>query len=146
MKISTNTRYALRFLACLAACGCGRLTTAAIASREGISEKMLERIAAKLKREGIVRACRGIGGGYELARPAEEITVAEILHMMETPYLPLHCSGGEEGCEIGGLDCRFYRLFGQIDSAISSVTEHVSIADLVRDLPCEELWSPPPAD
>ena len=140
MKISTNTRYALRFLACLAACDAGKLTTATIAAREGISEKMLERIAAKLKKEGVVRASRGIGGGYELARAADKITVAQILRLMETPYLPLHCNGEETGCDIGGLDCRFYRLFGEIDRAISSVTEKVTIADLVRGLPCEELW------
>ena len=133
MKISTNTRYALRLLARLCACESGRLTTASIAAAEDISEKMLERIAAKLKREGFVRSTRGIGGGYELAIPADEITVTQIIRTMETPYLPLHCSTESDCCGAGGIDCRIYHMFERIDSAISDVTDHVTIADLARE-------------
>ena len=133
MKISTNTRYALRFLARLCACESGRLTTASIAAAGDISEKMLERIAAKLKREGFVRSTRGIGGGYELAIPADEITVTQIIRTMETPYLPLHCSAEGDCCCAGGIDCRIYHMFERIDRAISDVTDHVTIADLARE-------------
>ena len=131
MKISTNTRYALRFLARLASCPEGKTTTASIASCEGISEKMLERIAAKLKHEGFVQSTRGIGGGYSLAVPANEITVTQIIKTMETPYLPLHCSQDHENCA-GSIDCSIYHLMLEVDKAISSVTDSVSIADLVR--------------
>jgi len=133
MKISTNTRYALRFLAQLSCCEGGRLTTASVASAEAISEKMLERIAAKLKREGFVRSTRGIGGGYELAIPAEEITVTQIIRTMETPYLPLHCTGEKGCCDAGGVDCEIYRMFERIDRAITDVTDCVTVADLARE-------------
>ena len=73
MKISTNSRYALRFLMRIAMSE-GRVTTLSVANAEGISEKMLERIAAKLKKSGFVESVKGIGGGYELAMPAEQIT------------------------------------------------------------------------
>ncbi|MEG1773726.1 MAG: Rrf2 family transcriptional regulator, partial [Oscillospiraceae bacterium] len=99
MKISTNSRYALRFLTRLANAE-GRMTTMSIAHAEGISEKMLERIAAKLGREGFIRSIKGIGGGYELARPSEEITVSQVLQTMETPYLPLHCIEEHEDCRM----------------------------------------------
>ncbi len=133
MKISTNTRYALRFLARLASCEEGRMTTAVIARMENISEKMLERIAAKLKHEGFVRSARGIGGGYELAVPAREITVTQIIRTMETPYLPLHCSDSPEKCPTGDVDCKIYRLLCRVDQAIAEVTDSVTIADLVRE-------------
>ena len=133
MKISTNTRYALRFLARLAASGEERMTTASIAALEGISEKMLERIAAKLKREGFVRSTRGIGGGYELAIPAEEITVTQILRTMETSFLPLHCTGEDECCPAGDVDCRLHRMLERVDRAILSVTDAVTVADLLRE-------------
>ena len=66
MKISTNTRYALRFLSRVAERAPERITTSAVSELEGISEKMLERIAAKLAREGFVRSVKGMGGGFEL--------------------------------------------------------------------------------
>ena len=132
MKISTNTRYALRFLARLASCPDGKMTTASIAASENISEKMLERIAAKLKHEGFVQSTRGIGGGYALAVPAEEITVTQIIRTMETPYLPLHCSQEHDKCPVGDLDCSIFHMMVNVDKAIASVTDSVSIADLVR--------------
>ena len=132
MKISTNTRYALRFLARLASCPDGKMTTASIAVMENISEKMLERIAAKLKHEGFVQSTRGIGGGYALAVPANEITVTQIIRTMETPYLPLHCSQDHDKCPVGDIDCTMYHMMLKVDEAIASVTDSVSIADLVR--------------
>lgn len=131
MKISTNSRYALRFLVCLADVET-RLTTLSIARAEGISEKMLERIAAKLGREGFVRSIKGIGGGYELARPADRITVTDILTVMETPYLPHHCVENHADCRRAG-GCHLLPLWQRIDRAIRDVTDNVSIADIVRE-------------
>ena len=109
------------------------MTTMAIARAEGISEKMLERIAAKLKREGFVRSTKGIGGGYELACPAEEITVTQVLTVMETPYLPHHCLENYEDCKLYG-ECTMLVLWQQIDEAIRAVTDRVTVADIVRGL------------
>ena len=131
MKISTNSRYAIRFLAQLAKAQ-GRMTTMSIAGLEGISEKMLERIAAKLGRDGIVKSVKGIGGGYELAVPAETITVTHILELMETPYLPHHCTDDYENCLRAG-DCSLIKLWADIDSAIRGVTDSVTIADIARE-------------
>lgn len=108
------------------------MTTASIARQEQISEKMLERIAAKLKHKGFVRSVRGIGGGYELARPANAITVTEILRTMETPYLPLHCSDASEVCPAGDPDCAIFHMLTRVDQAIVSVTDSVTVADLIR--------------
>ena len=132
MKISTNSRYALRFLARVAQRGGERTTTAYIADLEGISEKLLERIAAKLAAEGFVQSVKGARGGYVLSRPAENITVSEILKTMERPYLPHHCIEDPENCCKMYEGCGLLCLWQQIDAAIMSVTDNVTVADLAQ--------------
>lgn len=132
MKISTNSRYALRFLARVAQKQGERVTTSAAAQAEGISEKMLERIAAKLTREGFLVSVKGIGGGYVLARPAGSITVSQVLRVMETPYLPHHCiEQAEKNCKMSN-ECSMLWLWERVDEAICSVTDHVTITDIIR--------------
>lgn len=132
MKISTNSRYALRFLARVAQKNGEKVTTLAAASAEGISEKMLERIAAKLTKAGFLRSSKGINGGYTLARAAEEITVTEVLNAMETVCLPHHCiEEPEKNCTMYN-GCNMLCLWQQIDEAIHSVTDNVTIAAIVR--------------
>ncbi len=132
MKISTNSRYALRLLARVAQKEGDRVTTSAAAQAEGISEKMLERIAAKLTREHFLVSEKGIRGGYVLARPADSITVSQVLRVMETPYLPCHCTEqAEKNCKMSG-QCSMLALWQRVDEAICSVTDHVTIADIMR--------------
>lgn len=134
MKISTNTRYALRFLSRVAERVPERITTSAVSELEGISEKMLERIAAKLAREGFVRSVKGMGGGFELLRPADEITVTQVLTVMETPYLPHHCVEDPEHCCKMSENCHMLSLWVRIDEAVRAVTDSVTVQDLIR--PC----------
>lgn len=132
MKISTNSRYALRLLARVAQKEGERVTTSAAAQAEGISEKMLERIAAKLTREGFLASGKGIRGGYVLTRPADSITVSQVLRVMETPYLPCHCiEQPEKNCKMSS-ECSMLWLWKRVDEAICSVTDHVTIADIMR--------------
>jgi len=132
MKISTNSRYALRFLARVAQKNGERVTTSSVAQVEGISEKLLERIAAKLSAEGFVKSVKGAHGGYMLSREADKITVSEILKTMERPYLPHHCVEDPENCCKMHQDCNMLCLWKRIDEAICSVTDNVTIADIVR--------------
>lgn len=132
MKISTNSRYALRFLARVAQKNGEKVTTLAAASAEGISEKMLERIAAKLTKAGFLQSSKGINGGYTLARRADEITVTEVLNAMETVCLPLHCiENPEENCTMYN-GCNMLCLWRQIEEAIQGVTDKVTIEQIIR--------------
>ncbi len=132
MKISTNSRYALRFLVRVAQREGERTTTAFVSELEGISEKLMERIAAKLSAEGFVQSLKGAKGGYVLSRAAEEITVSEILKTMERPYLPHHCIEDPENCCKMYDGCELICLWRSIDKAIMSVTDKVTIADLAK--------------
>lgn len=112
------------------------MTTSSVAQSEGISEKMLERIAAKLTREGFLISEKGIRGGYVLSRPADSITVSQVMKVMETHFLPHHCmEHAEQNCKMS-RDCSMLRLWKRVDEAICSVTDHVTIADIMRRDSC----------
>ncbi len=131
MKISTNSRYAIRFLIQLAAKkDQPKRSVASIAQAEGLSEKMLERIAAKLKKAGYVISAKGVGGGYELNMDPNKITMTMILELMETPYLPLHCGGDNDDCVYDIKNCPTYPVWQQIDGAIRQITDNCTIAQL----------------
>ena len=89
MMISTRGRYALRVMIELARQE-GYVALKDVARRQDISEKYLEAIMKKLVGKGLVSGVRGKGGGYRLAKPAEECTVGEILRATENcPTLPM---------------------------------------------------------
>jgi Rrf2 family iron-sulfur cluster assembly transcriptional regulator len=99
VKVSTRGDYAARALLSLALHGSDRPTSVKeIAERTNLPQPYLEQILLSVKGAGLVVSKRGVGGGYVLARPASEITLAEIIDAVEGPQLPLdehpdHCEG-----------------------------------------------------
>lgn len=89
--ISQKTRYAFRALFYLARSK-GPVAIATIAAREKISSKFLEQVMADLKRHKLVVSIRGQGGGYELARPAREISYAEVIRIIDGPLAMAPCA------------------------------------------------------
>ncbi len=86
MKISTKGRYGLRALADLAAYSQGEpIALAMVAARQKISLNYLEQVFGQLRKAGLVRSIKGPSGGYLLAKPAKDITVKEILEVLEGP-------------------------------------------------------------
>lgn len=99
MQISTKGRYGLRAMVDMSLhITEGPVALRVIAERQGISESYLEQVFTSLRKTGLVRASRGSQGGYELARPASEITVGEILRALEGSIVPVHCVGDSQ-CE-----------------------------------------------
>lgn len=92
MRLTARERYAVRAMASLAASyGEGPRSLAEVAGEQGIPFRYLEHIAQDLKRAGLVRSHRGASGGYELARPPDTITVADVLRALEGDVLPMEC-------------------------------------------------------
>ncbi|MGX8852948.1 RrF2 family transcriptional regulator [Amedibacillus sp. YH-ame10] len=83
MKLSTKSRYAVRSMIDLAAAN-QTLSIMEIGQNQNISERYLELIFAKLKKSGLLKSVRGSHGGYQLSRSADEITIYDIVHTMET--------------------------------------------------------------
>jgi len=87
MKLSTRGRYGLRAMYDLALrYGEGPVSLNSIADRQMVSLPYLEQLMAKLRRAGLASSSRGAQGGYELAKPPEEITVGDIVRVMEGPF------------------------------------------------------------
>ena len=132
MMISTKGRYALRVMLGLADCGDVFLSLKDVAEEQQISMKYLEAIVAKLNKSGLVLSHRGKEGGYRLARPAAEISVADILRSAEGSLVPVSCSGLEgETCSRAD-QCLTLPLWRALDRRIETYLTTVSLEDVLQ--------------
>ena len=130
MRLSAKVDYAVRAAIELAAAGQDQLTKAdAIAQAQDIPPKFLENILGDLRQGGLVRSQRGAEGGYRLARPADEITIADIIRVVEGPMASVR-GGRPEDVEYAGNAEPLRRLWIAVRQALREVNEHVTLADL----------------
>lgn len=116
-----------------------RVNLGELARREDISLAYLEQLFVKLRRAGLVEAVRGPGGGYVLARPATEITIADILLAVEETISALERGGGAEGASSGTrAQSLANRLWEGLSATIYVYLHRTSLADVVdnRLAPC----------
>lgn len=135
MKLSTKGRYAVMAMTDLAAHGEGRtIALAEIAQRQQISQPYLEQLFARLRRRGLVTSARGPGGGYRLARPAEYLTIAEVVAAVDEPLRATRCAGGDSliGCMRGGARCLTHDLWEETGRQIEDFLASVSLADVLN--------------
>lgn len=134
MMISTRGRYALRVLVDLAEKqNDGYITLKETAERQEISEKYLESIVKDLVKARFVEGVRGKGGGYRLARPADEINVLEVLRSADGTLAPVAClEEGSKPCSRAAV-CRTLPLWKGLDRVVSEYLSGFTVQDLVRD-------------
>ena len=138
MRLSTKGRYAVMAMADLARNSQGAqraVSLSDIASRQEISLSYLEQLFGRLRRGGLVVSVRGPGGGYRLARPAEETTVAEIVLAVDEPIRATRCAGQDspKGCMIGGERCITHHLWEGLGREIHRYLAGVSLADVLAN-------------
>jgi len=132
MQLSTKGRYAVMAMTDLAGRGDGRaVSLAAIAENQQISRPYLEQLFARLRREGLVQSVRGPGGGYRLARPAEALSVAEVVEAVDEPLRATRCAGHGAGCMKGGARCLTHDLWEETGRHIRDYLAAVSLADVL---------------
>jgi len=103
-----------------------------IAERRNIPEQFLEQLLATLRRAGVVRSIRGAAGGYDLARPANQITVGDILRALSGPLVPIQCVNDLESSVCANQDlCSVLHLWAELKRAISQVADGTTVQDLV---------------
>lgn len=133
MRISTRGRYGLRAMVDMALNAFdGPVALREVAKRQGISESYLEQVFAGLRKAGLVTAQRGALGGYELARPAHEITVADVLLALEGPATLVHCVAEVEGgkrCERESF-CATRPFWVQFRDYVNSFLNATTLQDL----------------
>ena len=126
MNISVKGEYALQAILDLASRPPGEpVKIAEIARRQRIPQKFLELILAGLKQGGFVESRRGAEGGYLLARPADAITVGDVLRFVEGPHSSKARHRRKE-------ETPFTEMWGQVDQAVSNIIDHTTFADLLR--------------
>ena len=150
MQVSARTDYALRAaaeLARAAAEGMGPLKGERISEEQGIPKKFMENILLDLKHSGIVRTQRGATGGYWLAQPAAEISLARVIRAVEGPLANVR-GKWPEAVEYSGAAKPLTEVWIAVRANLRAVLETVTLADLVEGslpAPVEELTRAPDA-
>jgi Rrf2 family iron-sulfur cluster assembly transcriptional regulator len=131
MQLSTKGRYAVMAMTDLAGHGAARaVPVAEIAQRQQISQAYLEQIFARLRRRGIVTAHRGPGGGYRLAKPPAETSVADVVTAVDEPLRAIRCGGGKTGCMKDGARCLTHDLWEETGQRLRDYLASVSLEDV----------------
>ena len=150
MRVSAKADYALRAVIELAAGSDGPVKGERIAQAQEVPVKFLENILAELRHAGLVRSQRGVEGGYWLARPPDEISIADVIRAVEGPIANVRGVGPHE-VEYAGSAERLQDVWIAVRASLRSVLEEVTLGDLARgELPPEvealtadpEAWQP----
>lgn len=145
MKVSTRGDYACRALLSLVLHGDGSPTSVRdIADRTSLPQPYLEQILLALKGAGIVRSKRGVGGGYVLSRPADEITLASIVSAVDGPiavgdFGEPHQNGA---CDHEG-QCVLLAVWANVGDQVRSLLEAQTLADIAAIARGEAPWPDP---
>ena len=134
MKLSTKGRYAVMALAEIALRKSDKpVSLAEIAGSQNISQEYLEQLFAKLRRAGLVESTRGPGGGYKLARDADEIFIVDIIGAADEPFSGTRCLDGDavEGCQ-DGKPCITHELWSSLRRQIAGFLSAVTLGDVVE--------------
>ena len=152
MRISAKTDYAIRAVVEMAAAGeDGYLVKAdAVADAQRIPARFLLSILNELRHAGIVDSRRGAEGGYRLARPADTITIADVIRAIDGPLANV-AGTRPDALELTGSAAPLRDVWVSLRSSIRDVLEHVTVADVVSgELPAEvrertrdqDAWAP----
>ena len=129
VRVTAKVDYALRAAVELAASGEGPVKGERISTAQGIPLKFLENILLELRHHGIVQSQRGVEGGYWLARPAEEITLAEVIRAVEGPLANVR-GARPETVEYEGPAESLREVWVAVRANLRAVLESVTLADL----------------
>ena len=130
MRLTTKGRFAVTAMLDLTMRqGNGPVTLAGISERQQISLSYLEQLFGKLRRRNLVESVRGPGGGYCLALPANEISVADIIRAVDEPLDTTQC-GGRENCKAEHC-CMTHDLWADLNKTIFNYLQSVTLADLL---------------
>jgi len=131
MKLSTKGRYAVTAMLDLAIHNThGPVTLADISVNQGISLSYLEQIFARLRRGGLIEGTRGPRGGYRLARPAGEITVADIITAIDENMDATRCTG-DQNCQ-EGEPCLTHELWTDLSRQIYAFLKGITLAQFLE--------------
>lgn len=158
MRLSKRGEYGLRAMIDMATAlqnSEGQLTGGVvqikdIATRQHIPAKFLEQILLTLKNAGLLHSRMGVGGGYYLARPASEISLGQIVRVLDGPLAPIRCVSQTAYETCGCPDertCGLRLVMLDVRNAIADILDHTTLADVIGRIDlARSLLEAPPTD
>jgi FeS assembly SUF system regulator len=131
LRISKLTDYATALLTQLAGMPERQVSAQQLATEARLPLPTVAALLKRLGRAGLVRGSRGVAGGYSLARPPKDISVAEIIAVIEGPVALTECALGDGNCSLES-DCVTRANWRQISRAVRVALEAVTLADMTR--------------
>lgn len=132
MKLTTRSRYGLRAMVYIALNDDGTpIALSQIATELELSDHYLEQLLRSLKNAGILESVRGAQGGYHLARPADRITVGDMLRVLEGPLWLSDCVHAGD-CPGGRTECSTRMVICRMSEGVRSVVDSMTLADMVE--------------
>lgn len=130
MRISLETDYAVRIVDCLVNAG-KRISASEISKNTRVTEKFCLKILRKLVAAGLVKSFKGIGGGYELNKSPDEITLKQVIETIEGPIVLSRCLQEDFNCEHNGSNCTcyFHKVFYEVSKEMSERFDSVTFAE-----------------
>ena len=135
MRLSTKGRYGLRALLDIAQQQeKGPVAIHTIAQRQNLSGRYLEQLLIPLKQAGLVKSVRGAQGGYILGRSAANITVGDVVRILEGPIAPVDCVSEVNPDDCGRAEyCATRHVWSRLRESISEVLDSYTLDDLMRE-------------
>lgn len=109
--------------------GEGQMNASSLAEETHLSEPTIAKVLKSLVHAGVVASIRGPSGGYRLARPPAQISVAEIVTAIDGPFGVTECASGEDSCDRSHF-CSTKPHWNRINTAIQAALESVTLADM----------------
>jgi Rrf2 family protein len=131
LRVSAKADYAIRAAVELAAAGDGPVKGERIAQAQRIPPNFLENILADLRNAGIVASRRGADGGYWLARPAEEVSIADVIRAVDGPLANVRGVRSDQ-LEYEGSAAALLEVWIAVRAGLRRVLERVTLADVAR--------------
>jgi Rrf2 family protein len=150
MHVTAKVDYAVRAMVELAAADGGPIKGEAIANAQAVPLRFLENILIELRHARLVRSQRGSEGGYRLARPAETITIADVIRTVEGPIASIRSERPDE-LSYSGVAAPLREVWVALRASMRTVLETVTLADVAMgQLPAEilrlteapDVWEP----
>lgn len=133
MYITQETDYAVRIVHCLAKAGVRR-DARSISEEVDVTLRFSLKILGKLSGAGIVNSFKGNRGGYELARPADKVTLKDVFAAVEGPYAMSRCVREGEDCNcINHGSCTFQNVYNRISDNINEQLDEITFEKLMEE-------------
>ncbi len=139
MRVSTRGEYGVRAMFDLALhFGDGPIALKTVAERQVVSEHYLEQLMAALRKAGLVKSKRGAQGGYELANSPANVSIGEIIRVLEGPITPLDCLDADVETGTGPYcrapeRCVLRNLWKELQDSMTQVLDNTTLEDLRQD-------------